>query len=180
VEEKIPSSFGPTEDIAAPPPAPRAISEKYVWRLLFTDGWAVSALVFGLLGLIFSTVGAGLTIGIITAFVGIPFLLIGITFLAAAAGVLVWRYGEKQKVVNVLRLGEATRGHIIEAQENYSVKVNGQHPWVIRYQFQVNGQDHEGSVTTLNPAGQEYQAGKTVCILYLPAAPQWNSIYPHP
>jgi hypothetical protein len=43
-----------------------------------------------------------------------------------------------------------------------------------------NGQDHEGKVTTLNRVGDKLQEGKSVCILYLPTTPQWNSIYPHP
>ena len=122
----------------------------------------------------------GLTLGIITAFVGIPFLLLGLAFLGIGGWVLNWRYKETQKVVNVLRVGEATRGQIVELQENYSVRINGRYPWVIRYQFQVNGQNYEGKVTTLNTPGQQLQTGKTVYILYLPTAPQWNSIYPHP
>ena len=180
IEEKITSSSVPNENIAAPPSAPRPISGRYVWKLLFTDGWAVTALVFGLLGVIFSLVGGGLTLGIITAFVGIPFLLLGLAFLGIGGWVLNWRYKETQKVVNVLRVGEATRGQIVELQENYSVRINGRYPWVIRYQFQVNGQNYEGKVTTLNTPGQQLQTGKTVYILYLPTAPQWNSIYPHP
>jgi hypothetical protein len=147
---------------------------------LSTDGWSIAALVFGLLGVIFSLVGVGLTIGIITAFVGLPLLLLGVTFLGASGGVFVWRYQETQKIVNVLREGEATRGQIVEVEENYSVNVNGRHPWIIRYQFQVNGQNQEGEVTTLNQPGQQLQVGKSVCILYLPIAPKWNSIYPHP
>lgn len=145
-----------------------------------TDAWAVTAFVFGLLGAIFSLVGTGLTLGIITAFVGIPFLLLGFAFLGIGGWTLNWRYKETQKVVNVLRVGEATRGQIVEIQENFSVRINGRNPWVIRYQFEVNGQNYEGKVTTLTPVGEKLQAGKAVSILYLPTAPQWNSIYPHP
>ena len=168
------------EEIVAPPPAPRLISDKYVWRLLLTDGWGILAFIFGLLGVIFSLVGAGLTLGIVTAFVGIPFLLIGLPFLAVALGVGKWRYDHASQVVNVLRIGESTQGQIMDVQKDYSVRVNRQHPWVIRYQFQVNGQNYEGNVRTLNPVGASLQTGKTVCILYLPNSPQWNSIYPHP
>jgi hypothetical protein len=168
------------DNILAPPSAPRPISDNYVWRLLFADGWAAAAFIFGLLGVIFGFVGAGLTLGIITAIIGIPFLFLGLAFLGIGGWVLAWRYGEMRKVVNVLRVGEASRGQIVEAQENYSVRINGRYPWVIRYQFQVNGQNYEGKVTTLNPVGENLQAGKTVYVLYLPAAPQWSSIYPHP
>ena len=111
---------------------------------------------------------------------GYAFLLLGLAFLGIGGVVLNWRYKETQKIVNVLRVGEATSGKIVEVQENYSVRINGRYPWVIRYQFQVNGQNYEGKVSTLNPVGEKLQAGKVVCILYLQTAPQWNSIYPHP
>ena len=179
VDEKIISSV-PTENLPAPPSAPRPISERYVWRLLSTDGWWIAALIFGILGVVFSLVGLGLTIGRIAAFVGIPFLVVGVTLLGTGGLVFERRYQEARKVVNVLREGEATHGQIVEVQENYSSSVNGQHPWVIRYQFQANGQDYKGAVTTLNQPGQQLQAGKAVYVLYLPMAPKWSSIYPHP
>jgi hypothetical protein len=168
------------ENLPAPPAAPRPISERYVWRLLSTDGWSIAALVFGLLGVIFSVVGAALTIGIITAFVGIPFLLLGLAFLAIGGWVFTWRYQEARRVVTVLRDGQATRGQIVEVQEDYSVIVNGRHPWVIRYQYQADGQVHEGKVTTLHQPGQQLQEGRAAYVLYLPASPKWSSLYPHP
>jgi hypothetical protein len=80
----------------------------------------------------------------------------------------------------VLREGEATLGQIIEVQENYSVRINGRHPWVIRYQFHTGGRDCNGSIATMNQPGPVLQTGQAAYILYLPAAPEWNSIYPHP
>jgi hypothetical protein len=170
----------PADTVLTPPPAPRPISGKYVWRLLSTDGWSIAAFVLGLLGFIFSLVGAGLTIAIVTAFVGLPFLILGLALLGAGGGVFIWRYQDTQKVVDVLRVGEAARGNIVEVQENLSVIVNGRHPWIIRYQFEAGGQSQEGRVTTLNQPGQQLQAGKVACVLFLPTAPKWNSIYPHP
>jgi hypothetical protein len=84
------------------------------------------------------------------------------------------------KVVTVLRVGQAVLGQIIETQANYSVVINGRNPWVIRYQFQVEGQEYTGSVTTLNQPREQLQAGKSVYVLYLSESPKWNSIYPHP
>jgi hypothetical protein len=166
--------------IPVPPPAPREISGQYILRLMATDGWSIAAFVFTLLGGIFSVVGFFLTLGIITAFVGIPFLGLGLVFLAPGVGVLVWRYNTTQKVVEVLRDGVAARGEITDVQVNYSVRINNQNPWVIRYQFQFNGQMYAGEVSTLNPAANQYQAGNPVSVLYLPSEPQWNCIYPHP
>lgn len=181
--QPVEATTGPavsTQSIPVPPPAPREISNQYVFRLMTTDGWSIAAFVFSLIGGIFSLVGAGLTLGIITAFVGIPFLALGLVLLTSGVGLLVWRYNRTQKVVEVLRDGVAAKGEIIDVQQNYSVRINQRYPLVIRYQFEFVGQTYTGEVSTLNPAGQEFQAGNAVCILYLPAEPQWNSIYPHP
>ena len=174
------ASLGPEETPPTPPLAPRPVSERYVWRLLSADSLWIAALVLGLLGVVFSQLGAGLVIGIITGLVGIPILLLGVSLLGIGGWALMWRYQEARKVVDVLRVGEATRGQIVEIQQDHSVSVNGQYPWVIRYQFVADGLDHEGKVTTLNQPGQQLQAGRAVCVLYLPTAPKWSSIYPHP
>ncbi len=177
VGENTPVSF---ETPSTPPLAPRPISDRYVWRLLASDGWWIAALVLGILGLVVSLVGSGLTAAVITAFVGIPFLIMGVPLLVIGGWVFLWRYQKAHKTVEVLLEGEATRGQILETQENYSVTVNGRHPWVIRYQFRANGEEHQGTVTTLNQPGQQLQAGKPVSVLFLPSAPQWSSVYPHP
>ncbi len=167
-------------DVPVPPPAPRPISGKYVWRLLSSDGWAVASFVFFLLGAIFASVGGALTLAIVTAFVGIPFFLMGIAFLGGGGGVLAWRYREAQNIVNVLRTGEATRGEVVEVTENYAVQVNGRHPWIVRYRFQADGRTYEGAVRTLNRPDPQLQVGAPASVLYLPEDPQWSSIYPHP
>lgn len=174
------ATAGAGEAPVAPPPAPRPISSGYAWRLLASDGWWVAALVFGLLGVIFSGVGAVLTAGIITAFVGIPFLVMGLAFLGGAALLLGWRYQRAQKVVSVLRDGDPARGKITECQQNYSVRVNGRCPWTIGYDYQVGGHTYTGTVSTLNPPGLRLDAGSAVTVLYLPTDPRYSSIYPHP
>ncbi len=174
------SHSSPNEDIPIPPSAPRPISPSYVWRLTFTSGRGIAGLVLGLLGLVFTMVGAGLTLGIITAIVGIPFLFLGLLLLAAGAILLFLQYQQAQNVVSAIRDGEAARGQVLDVQQNYYTRINGRYPWIVRYQFQANGQTHEGRVSTLNPPGERLQAGKPVYILYLPGSPQWSSIYPHP
>ncbi len=177
--EEIASSLS-SGQFPMPPAAPRPISDRYGWRLLFADGWAIVALVFCLLGFIFSIVGLALTLGRITAFVGIPFLLLGLAFLVSSGGLLGWRYQKARQVVRVLREGDSTLGQISAVQQNYSVRVNGRYPWIIGYDFQVNGQTYAGMVTTLNQPGTQLQVGKAVWILYLATNPQLSSIYPHP
>jgi hypothetical protein len=168
------------QNLPIPPAPPRTISERFVWRLLWTDGWWIAAFVFGLLGIIFGLVGAGLTAGIITALVGIPFLFVGLVLSVAGGMIFIWRYQTAQKVVSVLRDGISTPGVIVELQQNYSVRINGRSPWVISYQYLIGGQRYTAQVSTLNQPGAQLQAGSAVGILYLPAEPRCSSIYPHP
>ena len=168
------------ESYPKPPPAPRSISSSYVWRLLSTEGGAIVAFVFGLLGAIFTFVGFILTVAIITAFVGIPFAGLGMIFLAVAVGVGLRQYQAAQKIVEVLRLGEAAEGQIVNIEENLSVRINRRHPWAITYQFRAGERDYQGNVTTLNVPGIALRPGKKACVLYLPEAPEHNVLYPHP
>ena len=164
----------------APPAAPRPISDSYAFKLMTSDGWSIAALVFLPLGIVFALVGFGLTVAIITAFVGLPFLLLGLLFLGAGGGVLIWRYRISQQQVQVLKWGEATLGCVSDVQENLSVEVNGRHPWTIAYQYEVNRQSYTGKVTTLNQLRNQLQPGRPVYVLYLRDKPVLSSLYPHP
>ena len=170
----------PGESLPIPPAAPRQISDRYVWRLLSADGGWIAALVLGLVGAIFGIVGLGLTIAIITALIGVIFLFLGFILFVTGGILFFWRYQKAQKVVSVLRDGDAAEGQITELQQNYSVRINGRSPWIIGYEYHVNGQSFGGKVTTLNTPGQRLQVGNAVRILYLASDPNWSSIYPHP
>jgi hypothetical protein len=179
VERPSPAASG-EEPLPVPPPPPRAISDSYTWKLFWADGWAVAAGIFALVGAIFAFVGFILTIGIVTAFVGIPFAGLGMALLATALLVAVWRYRETQRIVWVLRDGVAARGRILSLQRNYSVQVNDRHPWTIAYQFQVEGRGYQGRLSTFNDPRQQFQPDGEACILYLPNMPEYNTVYPHP
>ena len=168
------------KELPTAPPAPRPISATYVWRLLSGDAGAVAAFIFGLLGMVFGVLGLVLTLAIVTAFVGIPFLLLGIVFLAVGGVLLTGRYREANKTVRVLREGESGCGQITDVRENTSVQINGRFPWILEYEYQVNGQAYAGKVSTMNRPGPQLHAGAPVRILYLATEPQKSSIYPHP
>lgn len=170
----------PEESAIMPPPAPRPISNGYLWRLIGVDAWGIVGFVFALLGAIFSFLGIVLTVAIVTAFVGIPFALLGFLFLGGGGAALYHSYQKAQKTIQVLREGEAVAGQIVNLEQNFNVRINTQHPWVISYQFTVNGREYPGHVTTLNTPTAELQPEKPACVLYLKNAPEHNSLYPHP
>lgn len=163
-----------------PPVAPRNISNNYAFRLMFDDGWSIAGLVFLLMGAIFSVLGLALTLAVVTAFVGLPFLILGLLFLAASVIILLVRYQASQKQAWVLKWGEAVLGNVTDLQENYSVMVNGRHPWEIGYQYQAGGYRYAGRVSTLNQPGGGLQTGRPVYVLYMRDNPTLSSLYPHP
>jgi len=107
-------------------------------------------------------------------------LFLGLIFLASGAGLLIWRYQVNQKQVQVLKYGEPNLGLVNNLQENFSIQINGRHPWAIGYQYQANGQTLEGQVTTLNQPGPQLQPGKEVYVLFMRNDPTVSSLYPHP
>ena len=122
-----------TEEVVMAPPPPREISDSYRWKIMLADSWSVAAGIFALLGAIFSVVGFFLTIAIITAFVGIPFLGMGLLFLGGGGYVLYWRYNEALKAMNILRNGEGVLGQVTGAQVNYNVAVNASNKVIHTY-----------------------------------------------
>jgi len=94
--------------------------------------------------------------------------------------ILYWRYQEASKAVNILRNGEAVIGQVTGAQINYSVAVNGRNPITVGYHFRAAGRDYQSTITTLNHLNLRFEPGKSVCVLYLPDAPEYSSLYPHP
>ena len=163
-----------------PPPAPRPFADNYAWRLMFSDGWAIASMVFLLLGGIFTIIGIPLTLALVTAFVGLPFTGLGLTFLAAGAFFFRRSYQKARTTVKVLREGQTANGQIDSVAMNYSVRVNNRHPWIIKYSFQVMGKNYEGQVSTLDQPNLYLKTGNPAYVLYLPETPEQNSLYPHP
>ena len=162
----------PIPDLPEPPPAPRAFKGSFVWRKLGSDGWSIAAFVFLLLGFIFTLVGIPL---IFVFFLCILFVLLGLAFLGAGVPIMIWRYQKAQQTLNVLRMGRAALGHIVDVTQNYNVTVNNRHPWTIHYGFQVGGQEYDGETSTLRPVGFTHQEGQPVYVLYLESDPAQRS-----
>ncbi len=163
-----------------PPPAPRPFLDSYAWRLAMAQGGTIAGGVLAILGGVFSFVGVLLTMGLITAIVGMPMFLIGAVLFIVGAILLRNGYNQALNTVNVLRFGEAVRGQVCDVQQNLMVRVNNRNPWVIDYQFRLNGVEYTGQVTTLQTLDAHWRVGADVCVLYLPADPRQNTLYPHP
>lgn len=170
----------PDEMPAEPPPPPREISENYVRQLMFANAWTITSIIFSAVGAIFAFVGLILTILLITAFIGIPFLGIGTALTVFGVMNLNKQHKKAKNTVEVLRRGSAAEGVITEVEQDYSVSVNKRYPYCIKYNYTVEGQSYEGSATTFKDPSHNYWRGKKTWVLYLPEKPAQNSLYPHP
>jgi hypothetical protein len=103
---------------------------------------------------------------------------VGALLLAAGLPILIWRYRQAQRTLEVLRMGEVALGTIVDVREDYLIRVNRRHPWTIRYRFSVLGEELEGKTTTLRTPGLKQQPGQPVHVLYLEHNPTQNTIYP--
>lgn len=179
----LPAEVAPapsTETLPAPPPAPRRVPQNYARRILSADGWAIAGGIFVLMGIIFGVVGTILTITIVTAFVGIPFVGLGTVFLVAGGAFLIWRNQYAQETVEVLKHGAPVMGTIVGVRQNYQVRINGRCPWEVVYRFEVDGRGYEGKVSTMSMPDLSQQPGKPTYVLYMPGEPEQNTIYPNP
>lgn len=177
-EETTPQQTG--AELAAPPLPPRKVPRRTALRMLFTDGFAIASLIFLLMGAIFGLLGVALTISGVAAFVGVPFAALGVLFLAAGIPILVWRLRKAQATVSVLEQGQAVVGEIVNVRQEYRVRVNGRHPWVVDYAYEVAGSSYQGQVTTLSMPDLSQQPGKAVYVLYLGHDPEQSTLYPSP
>ena len=172
-----------TRELSIPPPAPRTVPPRYTWTLWLTSGWAITGAILALLGLIFTLLGTILVLSLVWLFgvgllIGLPFMAVGVLLLAAGLPLLVWRYGAIQRTMDVLRLGEATLGEVVSVDQNYLVRVNRRHPWVITYRFQTGGREYVSEFTSFSQAIAEVNAGQSIYVLYLPQNPEESLIFP--
>jgi len=161
-----------------PPPAPRLISSGYIMRILIADAWGIVGLIFAMLGTVFACVG-------LAAFATrnpapLIFGAIGLVMGGLGWVLLVWQLQHARKVVEALRSGDTAEGQITEVTQDYSTRINGEHPWIIRYRFNAAGATQNGEVRTMTFAGYQYRAGMPAWVLYLKRQPDYNSLYPHP
>jgi hypothetical protein len=60
---------------------------------------------------------------------------------------------------------------VVDVSQNWRVRVNRRHPWIVRYRYQAGGADHQGEDSVMDlPA--EVKAGEQVAVAYDPADPR--------
>lgn len=155
---------------APPPPAPRPLPNGFAFRLL----WSGNVLV--IIGAMFAFIGGLLFLPMlfiipIAALLPLFFVLLGLIFF------IIGRRGAKKTLDAFLR-GTAVAGHVVDVSIDYSQSVNSQHPWKLRYHFNVDGTLHEGSAVSYDSTVATRTAGQPLWVLYVPENPAQSTLYP--
>lgn len=176
----LPPQFVPEAEAGprTPPLPPRQVPSGYLSRRFWSNGSAITGFIFGTLGLVFGMVGGILTLTLVAAPVGLPFVFMGILFLAGGGGMIAWYTSEAQRTLQVLREGQAVLGRIQAVEENYLMRINGRHPWTVSYQFDYLGRSYQGKVSSLRPPAPTTRPGGPVFVLVDPARPERHTLYP--
>lgn len=158
-------------------------------RDFFATGSGVVALVFSILGLAFLTVGAGFAFALLAndatdrpTTVDEPRWVIGITFLIIGAGfaavgmTLGWRrFASLRRREALRKYGRPATGTITSVEQNVSVRVNRRHPWIVRYDYRVDGMHYQGTESTFDlPVG--LAPGAQIGIRYDGQAPRRSAL----
>jgi hypothetical protein len=69
-------------------------------------------------------------------------------------------------------------GKVVRSEQDTSTAINEKHPWIIRWEFSVDGKPYEGELTHMNHALlQAFKVGSAVTVLYLREDPKVNTLY---
>lgn len=134
-------------------------------REFLASGMAVTALVFSILGIVFSVTGAMMAILIVTSPIGFVFLITGGAFLAVGLLLGMLRMKAVNQREQLLSAGAESSGVITEVVQNQHVRINRKRPWIVRYKFDARGAMNEGSDTMMD-LHSGYVPGARVIIAY--------------
>jgi hypothetical protein len=161
----------PGMDIGPPPPeAPRTIPKTYAFRIRWSRNIAL------IIGLAFTVFGGFLTS--VFFFVNKWIALIPLFFFIG--GFFMARLGWKNAsaTLKAFRYGQAVKGKIHSVSRDTSQSVNGKHPLLLVYHFDVDGILTEGVLSSFDTTLTKRFSGEPIWVLYVKEDPTKNAIYP--
>ncbi|MEM6986553.1 MAG: DUF3592 domain-containing protein [Pseudomonadota bacterium] len=104
----------------------------------------------------------------------------GFTLVFSLAGALLlrsnWRKASNR--INALKDGIAAEGEILSVGFDESVKVNGKHPYLVRYRWDHEGRFREGQKSTWDEAAMDHYRGEPIWVVYTPDDTRRSAIWP--
>lgn len=137
--------------------------------------WILFGAIFGGVGLVFNIIAIAL---ILSGNWAGAFMLF--TLIHTVIGGFALRKGlrERSLAVDVAANGVSAIGRIIDIRLKRNTRVNGRHPTIFEYDFEVDGGRHVGQYQTLDPAAGHFVVGDSVWVLHDPADPSRNIVWP--
>lgn len=164
-------------DLGAPPAKePRALPTGFFRHELFSQGagvWfgAIWSVLTGVFPLIFGTIAIFNPVMWPAALLCVVFVLPGLVIVALSVR-------RARRRLEVLRDGTAITGSIESVRPNVNVRINGKNPWLLSYLFEVDGRRFGGSLSTMEDDVAKFKAGQRVHVVFLPAEPDRNDLWP--
>lgn len=168
----------PAELPSPPPYPPRRVAFVNLFAQLWADVWFVVSVILTIVSVVFIFAGLMIFLTLPVPTAAVPFLFFEVFLLLIAGPVVIWRVRRASRKMRVFRDGRAQIGEVLDVVENRSVRVNGRHPWKVRYFFESFGKEYEGEYGSLNPVVGELKEGQEVYILYLQDQPEENTLWP--
>ena len=161
---------------APPPPAPRALPAPFPRRERFApDSGIWVGLIWiaftGLFPLIFALISVGAPVMLPAAAGSLIFVVPG----AVITGLSLRRASRR---LSLLRTGHSAVGTISAVDEDRSRTVDDRYPHRLSYLFEVEGQRHAGSVTSIREDLRAFEVGHPIHVIYNPADPDHNDVWP--
>ena len=154
----------------APPPRPRVLPKGFAKRVGFTHNWmlliGLGCCFMGLtmIGALLQRLWAGV----------LPVLLF-----AAGIGCVVQGVKKALRVLDAFRNGVPIKGLVSSVKEDGTTTVNGKHPWIIVYTFEMEGHPRQGRAVTFDAETANRLWGKApVWVLAVEGNPERNTLYP--
>ncbi len=143
-------------------------------REFLTSGKGIVSLVFTILGAVFSLVGAvGVGVGVGAG--GGVFLAAGLVFGAIGLWLGALRKAEMRKRAQLRDHGVACEGTVVDVRQDRRVRVNRQHPWLVRYRYSAGGREHENEERVMDlPTAIE--KGARVAVVYDVSDPRQSAL----
>jgi hypothetical protein len=171
----LPPPPGPSLSLA-PPPAPRKLPDAFLDRL--------KKRYFGLwFGNLFLMIGLPVVVLglVLTCFAG-PFALIplGIGGVFATIGYMFRRHESRKMnaTLDVLSRGMAAEARIAQITRDPRELYNGEPAYSVVYVFFVGGARYGGTMNSHDPVNATHQPGEPLWVVYNPADPNHNSLWP--
>jgi hypothetical protein len=95
-------------------------------------------------------------------------------------GFFMFLHGRKvaKGILRAFRHGKAVAGKVYQVSLDTTQSINERHPWRLVYHFPVDGQNHEGVLTSYDSTVGTRGSGQPVWVLYVEDDLDQNTLYP--